>query len=731
MTERKLTTCNLCEAMCGLVVEVEGNRVTGLRGDPDDPFSRGHICPKAPALVEVHEDPDRLREPLRRTASGWEKVSWEAALGEAAQRIREIQAKHGRNSVAVYVGNPAVHNPSAITILPLLLKTLGTRASFDANSLDTNPKLFQAYTMFGTLTSLTVPDVDRTDFFLVLGANPAASNGSVMTLGEPRKRIQGIKERGGRVVLLDPRRTETASWATEHHFIRPGGDAAFLLSFLHVLFEEKLVDDAKVGALARGLGSVRALAADYPPERTASATGIPAATTRALARDFAKARTAVAYGRIGTCQNPFGAVAAWLVEVVNVVTLNFDRAGGSMFPTPVVDLGAFPDLVPNHYAKWRSRVRQLPEFGGRLPVAVLAEEIETPGEGQIRALVTFAGNPVLSTPNGERLARALDELDFHVAIDIYKNETAQKAHLILPPAHALERSHFDLVFQSLAVRNSVKYTPAVLEKPAGAKEDWEILYDLGMRLGGLRFGSLALDKLARAAWRAGLRIAPDRIFDFMVRAGKRGDRFLPFSRGLSLSKIARQPHGIDLGPLEPARERKVTTPDGRVDLAPEVLVREVAAVGRWVEEARAEGSLVLIGRRDLRSNNSWLHNVRSLTKGPDRTALLVNPGDAARLGLAAGQQARLSSRAGSILVKVAATEDVMPGVVCLPHGWGHGAAKDSLRVAGAQPGASMNDVTDELLVEPVLGTAVLNGVPVKLEPVATEVRAPSPEPVAG
>ena len=724
VSERRFLTCNLCEAMCGLVASVDGGRVTDLRGDPDDPFSRGHICPKAPALVEIHQDPDRLREPLRRTATGWEKVSWETALGETASRLRAIQQQYGRNAVAVYAGNPNVHNPGALTILPLLLKTLGTRSSFDANSVDTNPKLFQAYTMFGSLTSLTVPDVDRTDFFLVLGANPAASNGSVMTLGDVRRRMQGIRERGGRLVLVDPRRTETAAWATEHHFIRPGGDAAFLLSFLHVLFADKLVDDAKVGELARGLGSVRALAERFPPEKTAAATGIAATTTRALARDFAAAKSAVAYGRIGTCQNPFGPVASWLVEVVNVVTRNFDRPGGSMFPTPAVDLGAFPALIPNHYAKWHSRVRHLPEFAGRLPVACLSEEIETPGEGQIRALVTIAGNPVLSTPNGERLARALGKLDFHVAIDIYKNETARHAHMILPPTHALERSHFDLVFQALAVRNTTKYSPPVLPKPPGALEDWEILYDLGMRLGGLRFGKRTLDLLARTAWRAGFKLTPDRLLDLMLRSGRRGDKFLPFSSGLSLKKLARHPHGLDLGPLEPARDRKVRTPDGRVELAPEVLVREVASVERWVDEVRAPGALVLIGRRDVRSNNSWMHNVRSLTKGPDRTTLLVNPLDAARLGLSSGQPVRVRSRVGSVVVTSKTSDEVMPGVVSLPHGWGHQVSKDSLQIAGEQPGASANALTDELLVEPVLGTAVLNGVPVTLEAVRVE------EPVA-
>jgi anaerobic selenocysteine-containing dehydrogenase len=724
MTEQRCLTCNLCEAMCGLVATVEQGRVTDLRGDPDDPFSRGHICPKGPALASVLEDPDRLREPMRRTTSGWQRIPWDEAIAETAARLAKVRAEGGRDALGLYIGNPSVHNPWAVVVLPGFAQALGTRNSFDANSQDANPKLFQCFSMFGDLTSITVPDVDRTEFFLMLGANPAASNGSVMTLGDVRKRIQGIKERGGRLVLLDPRRTETAAWATEHHFLRPGSDAAFLLSFLHVLFEEKLVSEEKVNAIARGLETVRSLAKPFTPERTAASTGISAATVRALARDFARSKAAVAYGRVGTCQNAFGAVVSWLLEVVNVVTGNFDRAGGSMFPTPAIDFGAAPDLVPNHYGRWKSRVRGLPEFGERLPAACLAEEIETEGEGQIRALVTFAGNPVLSTPNGERLGRALERLEFMVSIDYYLNETTRHAHIVLPPTHALERAHYDLVFQGLAVRNTVKYSPPVVPKAKGALEDWEILYELAMRLGGMRFGIRALDVLAKTAWRLfGAKLSPERAIDFLLRMGRHGDRFRPFSSGLSLAKLARSPHGIDLGPLIPARKEKVKTADGRVDLAPGRLVAEVPSVERWIERAREPGTLELIGRRHVRSNNSWMHNVTSLTKGPDRTALLMNPEDARRLGVSGGDRVRVKSRTGSVVVRLETTTDVMPGVVSLPHGWGHESAKDTLRVAGGQPGANANALTDDLLVEPVLGTAVLNGVPVTVEPVRVEAAA--------
>lgn len=701
--------------MCGMVMTVQDGRITDVRADKDDVFSRGYICPKGPAMREVLEDPDRLRQPVRRTKAGWQRIGWEEALSEVASRIADIQARYGKNAVGFYAGNPSLHNYSGSITMLGFAGALGTQNLFDSNSVDANPKLFSSMLMFGDRLSLLVPDVDRTDYLLILGANPAASNGSLMSLGDVRGRLRGIQARGGRIVVIDPRRTETAAWADEHHFIRPGGDAAFLLALIHVLFAAGRIDEPRVGEHTTGLRELRALAERFSPERVAPAVGIPAATIRSIALSFATAPRAVAYGRLGTCQNEFGPVVSWLVDALNVITGNFDRPGGAMFPRPAVDTSRIGRmLIGNTYAGFRSRVRGLPEFAGYLPAAAMAEEMDTPGDGQIRALITLAGNPALTMPNSERMVRALAGLDFMVSIDLYLNETTRHAQLVLPPLHALERDHFDLIFHAFAVRNTVKHSPPVVAPPAGALDDWEILYELGMRLGGLRFGVGLLDRLARRLWRHGVRVPPSRLIDLLLRVGPYGDKFLPLHPGLNLARVGRQKHGIDLGPLVPAGKQKLHTPDRRVHLAPELLLRDAARLDGWVDR-RPEGSLVLIGRRHLRSNNSWMHNVKSLTKGPDRTALLIHPEDGRRLGFSDGAAVRVRSRVGAVNARLEYSDAMMKGVLSLPHGYGHAAAADTLQIAGALPGPSVNVLTDEGMVEPLLGTAVLNGVPVTLE----------------
>ena len=699
-------TCHLCEAMCGLTLTVDRDRVTDIRADADDVFSRGHICPKALALREIHEDPDRLRHPVRRTGSGWEQVTWGEALDEAAQRIHDLQQRYGRNAVGMYTGNAAFHDHGATLGGTLFGTLLGTRNRFDANSQDANPKLFASLRMFGELTSLTVPDVDRTDFFLILGANPAASNGSLMSLGDVRRRIRGIRERGGQIVLVDPRRSETAAWADEHHAIRPGGDAALLAAMLHVVFAEGLGDERRANEMATGISTLGAAVRRFSPERVAGAIGLDAAVVRDLARKFAKARTAVAYGRIGLCQSLFGPVATWLAEALNVVTGNFDRPGGSMFARPAVDLTRVAHMVGVQGAgRFHSRQRKLPEVGGMLPAATMAEEMETAGAGQIRGLVTLAGNPVLSVPSGERLARALAGLDFMVSVDIYVNETTRHAHLILPPASALERSHFDAVFLALAVRNTVKWSPPVVAPGMDARHDWDILWSLASCIVEQRAGGGLVGRVARRAMEVA-RPSPDRVLDLLLRTG-------PYR--LSLKRLREAEHGIDLGPLVPMRHERVRHPGGKVDLAPGDLVADLARVDAWIDERRDAG-LVLIGRRHLRSNNSWMHNAPSLVKGPDRSSLMMNPEDASARGLKTGDPVRVESRAGAVEVRLEVTPDVRPGVVSLPHGFGHAAARDTLRVAGAVAGANVNAVTDDALVEPLTGTAVLSGVPVSVSP---------------
>jgi anaerobic selenocysteine-containing dehydrogenase len=721
MIERRYRTCNLCEAMCGLAMTVEGGRVTDVRGDPDDVFSRGHICPKGPAMRDLHEDPDRLRRPSRRTASGWEQVSWDAAIGEAVDRIGEVQAKYGRHAVGVYLGNPSVHNHGATLMAQALLTALHTKNRFDANSQDANPKLWVAQQMFGDPLSLTLPDVDRTSHFLVFGANPAASNGSIMTLGDVRGRLKGIRARGGRFVLVDPRRTETAAWADEHHFIRPGGDAALALAMLHVLFEAGRVDEAAVARTATGLAELRRLAAPFPPERVAAAVGIDAATIRRMALELAAAERAVAYSRVGVCQNELGATGTWLIEALNVVTGNFDRPGGAMFSKPAIDVAGLArriGAVPS--GKNRTRVRGLSGVAGMLPAAAMAEEMETPGEGQIRALVTLAGNPVLSVPGGDRLAKALAGLDFMLSVDIYLNETTRHAHVVLPPRSSLERGHYDLVFHALAVRNTAKWSEPVLPPSPDSRDDWDILYELSTRLLAKRKGPVA-EAAARLALRLG-RPRSERVIDALLRIGPYGDRFLPFHGGLNLDKLRRAPHGVDLGPLVPMMHERVRTPTGLVDLAPAALVADVPRVERWIDAARG-GGLSLIGRRHVRSNNSWMHNVRSLVKGPDRATLQMHPDDAGRLGLEGGAAVRVTSRAGAVTAKLEVTPDVMPGIVSLPHGFGHEAAASTLTIAGAVPGPNANAVTDERMLEPLTSTAILQGVPVTVEALGAQAPA--------
>jgi anaerobic selenocysteine-containing dehydrogenase len=705
----------LCEAVCGLSVEVEDNRVTSVRGDADDPFSRGHICPKAAALRDMHDDPDRIRQPMRRVGDRWHEVSWDEALDEAGMRLAAAQKQYGRNALALYLGNPTVHSYTALMAVPLFSKALNTRTRFSATSVDQLPQMLASLQMFGHQLALPIPDLDRTDFLLVLGANPVVSNGSLMTAPGVAKRLQALKARGGRLVVVDPRRSETAELADQHLFIRPGADAHLLLALLHVIFAEHLERLDRLSVGIEGLATVRALAARFAPERVAAQTGVPADTLRTLARDFARAPTAVAYGRVGICTQAFGGIAAWLVNVLNLVTGNVDRPGGAMFPTPAADLVSLASRLGErgHFGAWKSRVRGLPEFGGELPAATLAEEIETPGEGQIRALITHAGNPVLSTPNGGRLERALPRLDFMVSIDLYRNETTRHAHLILPTSFGFERDHYDLAFYALAVRNAARYAQAILTPPPGVRHDWQVLVDLALSLqrhGGGRPGR-KLNLMLRALKLAG---GPRRALDLLLRFGP---------HKLSLAKLGKEPHGLDLGALEPRLQTLLQTKSGQVALAPPLFVADVERLDAELATPAAvvADQLLLIGRRNLRSNNSWMHNNQRLVKGPEACTLIMNPSDAASRGLVDGQRVRVQSRVGALEVPLAVSSEVGHGVVSLPHGWGHGRSGVALSVAGAHAGVSANDLTDEHALDVLSGNAAFNGVPVRvarLEPPA-------------
>jgi len=717
MTVEHIRTCNLCEALCGLRIEVDGERIVSIRGDDEDPFSRGHICPKAPALAELHDDPDRLRTPMRRTAHGWEELGWDEALDEAARRIHEVQERHGRDAMAVYVGNPNVHNLGALVFGPRFLRRLRTKNRYSATSVDQLPHMLASYLMLGHQLLLPVPDVDRTSLMVVLGANPLVSNGSLMTAPGMARRLRALRERGGRLVVIDPRRTETAARADQHLFIRPGTDALLLLGMLHTIFAEDRVRLRHLREVVDGVEQLRALVRDYSPEVVAPRCGIEAPVIASLARALAEAEAAVCYGRIGTSTQLHGGVCTWLVYALNIVTGHFDHPGGFMLTTPAVDpIGTLGGLVgPGSFGRWRSRVRGLPEFAGELPVATLADEILTEGKGQVRGLVTVAGNPVLSTPNGARLARGLEQLESYVAVDFYLNESTRHAHLVLPPTSPLERSHYDLVLHVLAVRNTAKLSPPLFQAGPGQRHDWQILHGLTTRLSKLRGNQPLGERITDEAMR---RLGPERIVDLGLRMGPYGVKARGLSM-LSLAALRRQPHGVDLGPLEPRLPGRL--PKGRIELVPALMVDGLARLRAELLEprptniddsARATEPLQLIGRRQLRTNNSWMHNVPGLVSGKPRCTLLMHPDDARARSLEDGDEVSIESRVGRVIAPLTLTTDMMPGVVSLPHGFGHGHPGVRMRVAQAHAGVSLNDLTDETRIDALSGNAALSGVPV-------------------
>jgi anaerobic selenocysteine-containing dehydrogenase len=704
-------SCNLCEAICGIVITSAGDQHLDIRGDKDDPFSRGYICPKAVALQDFHYDKDRLKHPVRRTTHGWERIGWNEAFSEVAQNLKRIRAQHGRNSIATYLGNPTVHNYGALLFAPPFLRSLRTRSKFSATSVDQLAHHVASFLMFGHQLLVPIPDVDRTKYFLILGANPAVSNGSMMTAPGMNRRLEEIRKRGGKVVLIDPRHNETARFADRHLFIRPGADVLLLLALLHVIFEEKLTRPAP---FTKGVETVASLVAEFPPERVAEITGIESDQIRTLAREFAAAQSAVCYGRIGLSTQEFGGVCQWLINVLNIVTGNLDRPGGAMFTLPAFDPVSAPESVAarGSFARWHSRVRKLPEFSGELPVAALAEEILTEGDGQVKALVTLAGNPVLSTPNGRELDRALTSLEFMVSIDCYINETTRHAHVILPPTSPLERGHYDLAFHLLAVRNTAKFSPPLFERSAETRHDWEILLELETRMKGGFVGTVKRNFGKRF-------FTPERILDLGLRFGPYGARLNPFSKGLTLRKVQKAVHGIDLGPLTPCLPGRLRTRDKQIDVAPEVLVKDVERVKtRFLNEAYESNShLLLIGRRQLRSNNSWMHNSERLVKENPLKPLctvLMHPTDAANRDLLNGQKVVVRSRVGSIVLPVEITDEIMRGVVSIPHGWGHDRSGNQQTVAQQHAGASINDLTDQQAVDALCGTAAFNGTAVTI-----------------
>ncbi|WP_267245859.1 molybdopterin oxidoreductase family protein [Streptomyces sp. PR69] len=727
-----LRICPLCEATCGLSLTVEDGRVTGARGDRHDIFSRGFICPKGASFGELDADPDRLRAPLVRSGGQLREASWAEAFDAIAARLPPLVAEHGPDSVAVVLGNPNVHTMAGALYPPVLLSLLRTRSLFTASTLDQMPKHVSSGLLFGSATAIPVPDLDRTAHLLLLGANPVESNGSLCTAPDFPGRLKALRKRGGTLTVVDPRRTRTARLATRHLPIRPGADALLLASLAHVLFEEKLTGLGALEEHVEGVDELREALRDFTPEAVAPACDIDAEDIRSLARELAAAPSAAVYGRIGSSTVEHGTLASWLVDVLNVLTGNLDRPGGALFPLAATDRAPRPPGPGKGFAlgRWASRVGGHPEAKSELPMAALAEEIDTPGAGRIRAVLAVAANPVLSAPDGDRLDRALAGVDFMVSVDPYLNETSRHAHVVLPVPPPSQSPHFDFAFNALAVHNQVRYTPAPVPLEPGLMDECEIHARLVLAVCGMHgqdpsalddtviattLGKAVADPSSpvhgqdpdAVAARLTGRTGPERRLDMMLRLG-------PYD--LTLQRLLERPHGIDLGPLKPRLPEVLRTRSGRIELLPAPIAADLPRLRRALSERPA--GLVLVGRRHLRSNNSWLHNVPSLNGGSNRCTLHVHPADAQRLGLRDGEPARIAADGGQVTAPVEITDAVRPGVVSLPHGWGHDRPGTRMSVAAAHPGANVNQLLDGSRLDPLSGTAVLNGFPVEITPLA-------------
>ncbi|MCG8334461.1 MAG: molybdopterin-dependent oxidoreductase [Proteobacteria bacterium] len=701
--EKHYRACHLCEATCGIEITHNGNEIISIKGDKNDPFSQGHFCPKALVLKDVYYDPDRLRKPVKRSGDKWHEISWEEALDTVADRFAAIRSHHGPDSIGSYLGNPSVHNYGMMTHVGHFLGLIKSKNRFSATSLDQLPHHLVSYKMYGHQMLIPIPDVEQTDFFLMIGGNPVASNGSLMTLPNAKNRLKAIGKRGGKLIVIDPRRTETAKIATEHHFIKPGTDAWFLLALLNSILEKINPLSPAISEYCKDLDKIRNAVSAFTPEKAEPITEVSAADIHRIASEFINAEKAVCYGRMGVSVQRFGALCQWLIQLINIVTSNLDKPGGVLFTHPAFDtIGGFGSK-PGHYARWHSRVNQLPEFGGELPTAALIEEIRTEGEGQIKALFTAAANPVLTAQNGTALEKALSSLDFMVSLDFYINETTRFADIILPPTFTLEHDHYDIAFNALAIRNVAKYSAPLFNKAEGAYHDWEIYTELGKRLAN------KLDVQPRQD------ASPDQMLDFMLQSG-------PYSAqaghelSLSLEVLKKHPHGLDLGPLKPSLPDRLATEDKKINCAPDVFLKDIPRVNEELSRVSSpDESFLLIGRRHLFDANSWLHNCPRLLKGKDRCRLLLHPADAEHLNIRDRETVNVISATGALETTVLITDDIMRGVVCLPHGWGHHRPGTNQKVASQHAGVSMNDLTDHNQVDPVSGNAVLNAVSVKIE----------------
>jgi len=728
-------SCPTCEASCGLTLEVDTaqRQVLSIKGDEDNHRSLGYVCAKSQAFNYIYEDSERLTKPIKKVDGHWQEISWEEALDETAKRLATIRDEHGKDAIAMYYGNPNGHNFSTQIYTQMFISLLNTERFFSAGSVDQQPKNLGCELLYGNGWVFSIPDIDHTDFFVCMGGNPMVSQGSLMSAPDIERRLEAIAARGGKVVVIDPRRTETADVADQHLFIRPGTDALFLMAFVNELFATNNVNPGRLADFTDGIDAFESLAQLYTPEAVAAICGVPADSLRQLVADFCAAESPVLYGRIGLCTQAFGTLASWLVDVINILTGRLDARGGAMFPTPAT-AHTDPSSAPPElgYNRWQSKARNFPEYMGMLPASLMAEEMELRNEHQVRALITVAGNPVLSVPNGKRIYDAMEGLDFVVAFDFYLNETTSQADIIIPSTTQLEHSNYDFLFSATCVRNFAQYSPQCFEPEPGALEQWEILMEVTARMNGMarsdleammleglidqvltkgdEFAHLDAQKIReRTAHHEG----PEQLLDILLRAGPYGDKFT--GEGLNLSTLKKSPHGIDLGPLQPRLPELLATPNQRINLIPTIITDDLPRLQARLEAGPAD-SMLLIGRRHIRDMNSWLHNLNNYARGKNRCTLLVSTSDAQRLGLVQGGNARITSKVGEFIAEVDISEKIMPGVVSLPHGFGHNYPGSKQSIAKEKtPGISANDLVDDNEMDVPSGTSVVNGVPVSVE----------------
>ncbi len=695
--------CHLCEAICGLEIKTQGKEILSIRGDKDDPISQGYICPKATAIADIHNDPDRLRKPVKKVDGQWVEISWQEAIDTVAQRLVDMQNRFGDDSVGFYAGNPGVHNYGNLTHGSLLRRAVKTKNHFSATSLDQLPHQLTSYAMYGHQFLIPIPDIDRTDLLVILGGNPMASNGSIMTMPNAPKRLKDLQARGGKLVVLDPRRSETAEVADQHIFVKPGADAYVLMAIINTLFDENLLKLGHLEQHLEDLETVRVAAKPFDLELAEKQSGVSAGVIKTLAHELANTERAVIYGRMGVSVQEFGTVCQWAIQVINILIGALDREGGALPTSPAFAYVQKGTKGGGHFKLFNSRVSGLPEFGGELPAVVMAEEMLTPGEGQIKAMVTIAGNPVISSANASDLDSAFAGLEFFVAFDFYINATTRHADIILPPTSPLEHDHYDIAFFRLAVRNSTRYNPAVFAANDDSMHDWEI------------FNALA----AKVAELKGNDFRPLPAPDLLVAHGIEHDHYGVHNNpdiALDMNKIKAAPHGIDLGPLVPGLPDRLATESGKIDCAPDFIINDLERLSNVASKVKS-GELLLIGRRHVRSNNSWMHNYHRLVKGKPRWQLMMHPDDMHARGIDNNAQVTIESRVGKVTTTVIATDEVMPGVVSLPHGWGHKKPGVKMNIATQQEGVNCNELTDDKFIDAASGNAALNGVPVQVSTV--------------